>query len=131
MRELLPSEIALTSHIYFNTTLAMRTPLLSADAVQQRLQALPGWTVNGNLTPHTLTRTFNFTASVQSPFLRGLEFIKQVAARAESIDHHPDIFYTYDKVKLTLTTHDSQGLTEKDFELAALIGSIKTDSVNI
>ncbi|MBC8042370.1 MAG: 4a-hydroxytetrahydrobiopterin dehydratase [Rhizobacter sp.] len=102
----------------------MRTPLLSADAVQQRLQTLHGWTLNSSPTPQTLTRTFNFTAAAQSPFLQGLEFIKQVAALAESIDHHPDIFYTYNKVMLTLTTHDSHGLTEKDFELAALISSI-------
>ena len=44
--------------------------------------------------------------------------MNRVAKRAQKLDHHPDIDIRFDKIKLTLTTHDAGGLTEKDFELA-------------
>jgi 4a-hydroxytetrahydrobiopterin dehydratase len=44
-----------------------------------------------------------------------------VAALAEQVDHHPDILIQYDRVTLTLTSHDAQGLTERDLALARRI----------
>ena len=38
---------------------------------------------------------------------------------AERVDHHPDILVRYNKVTLTLSTHDAGGITAKDFDLAA------------
>ncbi len=45
----------------------------------------------------------------------------QVALAAEKADHHPEWFNVYNKVRVTLTTHDAGGVTEKDLKLAAFI----------
>jgi 4a-hydroxytetrahydrobiopterin dehydratase len=47
-----------------------------------------------------------------------MRFVNRVARLAEAANHHPDIVIKYNKVRLTLTTHDEGGLTEKDFKLA-------------
>jgi 4a-hydroxytetrahydrobiopterin dehydratase len=51
-------------------------------------------------------------------FLMSIAFVRRIAKRAEKLQHHPDIDIRYDKVTLTLTTHDAGGITEKDFALA-------------
>lgn len=66
-----------------------------------------------------LVRTFTF-----SDFLAAIRFVNAVAEVAEAADHHPDIDIRYNKVTLALTTHDSGGLTEKDFALAAQADTI-------
>ena len=48
----------------------------------------------------------------------GIVFVRRIAKQAQKINHHPDIDIRFDKVTLTLTTHDEGGLTEKDFSLA-------------
>ena len=47
-----------------------------------------------------------------------MDFINRIAAKAQKMNHHPDIDVRFDQVTLTLTTHDEGGLTEKDFSLA-------------
>ena len=47
-----------------------------------------------------------------------IAFVHRIAKRAQKMNHHPDIDIRFDQVKLTLTTHDAGGLTEKDFALA-------------
>jgi 4a-hydroxytetrahydrobiopterin dehydratase len=48
-------------------------------------------------------------------------FVNRVAEAAEAADHHPDIKISYNKVKMSLSTHSEGGVTEKDFELAGKI----------
>ena len=50
-----------------------------------------------------------------------MAFVNRVAELANAADHHPDILINYDRVTLTLSSHDSGGLTERDFKLAAAI----------
>ena len=88
----------------------MRRPLLSEDELLGHLARLPKWTRDGAV----ISRTYSFAG-----FTRAMEFVNQVAASAESMDHHPDIDVRYAKVTLALTTHDSHGLTLNDVELAA------------
>ena len=45
-------------------------------------------------------------------------FVNHIARKAQKINHHPDIDIRFNKVTLTLTTHDEGGITEKDFSLA-------------
>jgi 4a-hydroxytetrahydrobiopterin dehydratase len=52
-------------------------------------------------------------------FTEAMSFVIVVAREAETADHHPDILVQYNKVRLTLWTHDADGLTGKDFRLAA------------
>ena len=56
-------------------------------------------------------------------FPMAMDFVQKVGNLAEMADHHPDILVEYKKVTLTLYTHDSNGLTQKDFSLARQIES--------
>ena len=58
-------------------------------------------------------------------FMGGLRFLNRVAKLAEAMNHHPDVDIRYNKIKLTLTTHDEGGLTMKDFRLARKIDKMK------
>jgi len=84
-------------------------PKLTAKQISLQLKAVPSWTKRAL----TIRRTFEFDG-----FLKGIDFVNRVAKRAQKADHHPDIDIRYNKVTLTLTTHDEGGLTEKDFSLA-------------
>lgn len=53
-----------------------------------------------------------------SDFVSAFGFMSQVAIWAEKLNHHPEWFNVYNKVRIELTTHDVGGLSEKDFELA-------------
>jgi 4a-hydroxytetrahydrobiopterin dehydratase len=88
----------------------MRVAQLSEDEITDHLQRLPGWTRQGE----AITKTYAF-----ADFSRAMDFVNQVAETAESVNHHPDIDIRYHKVTLSLTTHDSGGLTRNDVSLAA------------
>jgi 4a-hydroxytetrahydrobiopterin dehydratase len=81
----------------------------SAAQTKAALRFLPEWTKKGS----TITRTFQFR-----DFSTAIEFVNAVARLAERASHHPDIEVRWNKVTLSLTTHDEGGLTEKDFDLA-------------
>jgi 4a-hydroxytetrahydrobiopterin dehydratase len=84
----------------------------SAAQTKAALRFLPEWTKKGS----SITRTFQFR-----DFATSIEFVNALARLAERAAHHPDIDIRWNKVTLTLTTHDEGGLTEKDFELAGQI----------
>ena len=87
-------------------------PRLTDDEVRTRLAGLSGWERAGS----AIRRQYKFDS-----FKSAMAFANRVAALAEEADHHPDILVEYDKVTLTLTSHDSGGLTERDFKLARKI----------
>ncbi|BAY08348.1 4a-hydroxytetrahydrobiopterin dehydratase [Calothrix sp. NIES-2098] len=89
--------------------------LLTETEIQQRVSVLSGWTVAGSTIK--TTRTFK-------DFIQAIEFVNKLVEPAESAGHHPDIEISYNKVKIQLTTHDAGGLTQKDFDLAAVISQI-------
>ena len=75
------------------------------------LEALPGWVlVDGR---DAITRTFTF-----GDFNAAFGFMSRVAMVAEKMDHHPEWFNVYNRVEVTLSTHDADGLTERDLRLA-------------
>ena len=51
-------------------------------------------------------------------------FMSQVALKAEQMDHHPEWFNVYNTVDVTLATHDADGVTEKDVELASFMDAL-------
>ena len=90
-------------------------PPLSHQDAHSRLAGLSGWRIeNGEL-----IKTFQFR-----DFSAALDFVNQVGKAAEDAGHHPDIDIRYNKVRLALVTHDSGGLTTKDFDLAAKAQSL-------
>ena len=54
-------------------------------------------------------------------FEAAFAFMTQVAQKAEEMDHHPEWFNVYNRVEVTLATHDAEGVTGKDVELAAFM----------
>jgi 4a-hydroxytetrahydrobiopterin dehydratase len=90
-------------------TLPTPAPKLDEAQVQAALAGTPEWSELGD----TIQRTYQFKNFVES-----LAFVQKVAEAAERDQHHPDILIRYNKVTLTLSTHDSGGLTAKDFAAA-------------
>ena len=77
--------------------------------INSSLPTVPQWRRQGEV----ISRTFEFP-----DFPAAMKFVNAVAELAEQVQHHPDIDVRWNKVTLALTTHDSGGLTEKDFALA-------------
>jgi 4a-hydroxytetrahydrobiopterin dehydratase len=86
-----------------------RPTRLADDEIGKRLQSLPGWEIKGG----KLHRDFSF-----KDFVQAFAFMTDVAREAEALGHHPEWFNVYNRVAMDLTTHDAQGITALDFELA-------------
>lgn len=88
----------------------------SEDTIQSVLKELKDWTfVNDGI-----EKKFKFV-----DFTQALGFIVQVGVMAEKRNHHPELFNVYNKVTIRLSTHDANGVTDKDIELAKAIGTIQ------
>ncbi|WP_185804765.1 4a-hydroxytetrahydrobiopterin dehydratase [Pontivivens nitratireducens] len=61
-----------------------------------------------------ITKTYKFKS-----FVAAFGWMSSAAILAEKANHHPEWFNVYNRVEVTLTTHDANGLTERDFALAA------------
>ena len=75
------------------------------------LAELPHWATAKDR--DAVTRTFKFKT-----FNEAFGWMTRVALVAESLDHHPEWFNVYNRVEVTLTTHDADGVTELDLKLA-------------
>ena len=82
---------------------------LSTETIKTALALVPDWKKKDL----TIARTYPF-----KDFPAAIKFVNVVAELAEQAWHHPDIDIRWNKVTLTLTTHDAGGLTKKDFALA-------------
>ena len=96
---------------------ASRMTKIDADQARERLDKLPGWSLDGA----AVRRQFTFAG-----FPEAVAFVVRLGYTAEAADHHPDILINYKRVTLTYTTHSAGGLTEKDFEGAAVATSLAT-----
>ena len=88
---------------------------LSKQEIDTRLAALPNWSVVAG----KLRRELKF-----KDFVHAFGFMTQVAIVAERSDHHPEWSNVYNRVVIDLTTHDADGLSTRDFELAAAIDAL-------
>lgn len=93
----------------------MPAPKLTDEQIQQGLASISSW----NLVGDKIVRKVKC-----STFLEAIALINRVAPLAEDADHHPEILNVYDQVEFALTTHDSGGLTAKDFALAKAIDAV-------
>ena len=90
----------------------MAAEKLPTTEIAKRLQELDGWILSDDAL--SINKTFKF-----GNFVEAFGFMSECALAAEKFGHHPEWFNVYNKVDVTLTTHDSGGLTELDFKLAA------------
>ncbi len=81
------------------------------------LARLTGWTLRED--GLAICRTLQF-----SDFAEAFGFMARVAIHAEKADHHPEWFNVYNRVEITLTTHDAGGLSTRDVALAELINQM-------
>ena len=89
--------------------------ILEPEEVQKRLAGLPGWAIDKG----ALARKLTFAG-----FPEALAFVVRLGYAAEAADHHPDILVNYKRVTLTYVTHSAGGLTGKDFDGAAVAGTM-------
>lgn len=85
---------------------------LSRKEAEALLPQVPAWT----LEEKSIIREFRF-----KDFHQAMDFVNRAAAIANEEDHHPDIFISYNKVKMILSTHKIGGLSMNDFIVAAKI----------
>ncbi|WP_159348088.1 4a-hydroxytetrahydrobiopterin dehydratase [Roseomonas harenae] len=78
---------------------------------------LPHWSVAEGR--DAIQRTFRFR-----DFSEAFGFMARVALLAEAQDHHPEWFNVWNRVEITLTTHDAKGLSERDLRLAEAIDAL-------
>ncbi len=82
---------------------------LKKQEIDDRLRKLQGW----QYADESLKKEFKL-----KDFSEAMGFVVKIALAAEQAQHHPDITIEYNRVKIILTTHSEEGVTEKDFSLA-------------
>ena len=90
---------------------------LTGSKRQKALEKLPNWKEIDRR--DAITRTFAFT-----DFSAAFAFMTRVALRAEQMDHHPEWFNVYNRLEVTLATHDANGITQKDIDLAIFMDGL-------
>ena len=90
---------------------------LDPAARTEAVAALAGWSdVEGR---DAITKTFQF-----ADFNQAFGFMTRAALLAEKMDHHPEWFNVYNRVEITLSTHDADGVTELDIRMAKFMNEV-------
>ena len=90
---------------------------LTQEALMAALATLPDWQVTQGRP--AIRRRFRF-----GDFSEAFGFMARAALEAERLDHHPEWTNVYNRVDVTLTTHDAGGITEKDIDLARRLDTL-------
>jgi 4a-hydroxytetrahydrobiopterin dehydratase len=85
---------------------------LSAAEIEEVLKTHPAWKLQGG----KLVREWTF-----KDFVEAMKFVNRVAELAEAAGHHPDIDIRYNRVVLSLISHDAGGITRRDAAMAGRI----------
>jgi 4a-hydroxytetrahydrobiopterin dehydratase len=85
------------------------------------LEGLPGWSA-ASAGRDAISRSYKFR-----DFNAAFAFMTRAALMAEKLDHHPEWFNVYNRVEVTLATHDAGGVTELDAKLAAFMDEAAKD----
>lgn len=88
---------------------------LSDEQIKEELTNLPGW----SLVNEKLHKDFVF-----KDFIEAFGFMSTAALHIEKMNHHPEWFNVYNKIKVDLTTHDAGGITQNDINLARILNSL-------
>jgi len=90
---------------------------LAPDLVDKALGTLEGWNLSNDT--KSIHKELKF-----KDFNHAWGFMNRVALLAEKMDHHPEWFNVYNRVEITLTTHDAGGISERDIKMASAIDDI-------
>ncbi len=95
------------------------TAKFSKEEISKSLEDLQGWTqLDGR---DAIQKDFLF-----KNFSQAFAFMTRVALKAEKMDHHPEWFNVYNKVEVVLATHDVDGVSDKDIELARFMDKVSS-----
>ena len=94
---------------------------LGAEALVQLAEQLPEWMLK--TTPDAIHKSFKF-----KDFNAAFGFMSRVALLAEKLDHHPEWSNVWNKVEITLTSHDAGGLTQRDVTMARAIDGLDAEA---
>jgi 4a-hydroxytetrahydrobiopterin dehydratase len=86
---------------------------LDPEEIRSALDGLPQW--SHDAVRGAIRRDFVF-----ADFGEAFAFMARIALAAERADHHPEWFNVYNRVEMTLSTHDCQGLSQRDIDMAQL-----------
>lgn len=89
--------------------------LLSDAEVEEKLSGLSGWERAGD----AIAKSFK-----RGDFVGAVEFVSELVAPAEAMNHHPDVAISWETVTVSISTHSEGGLTAADFELATKIDAL-------
>ena len=92
---------------------------LTGTEVVTRLAALPGWKLTGDGADVAIEKTYGF-----ANYYETISFVNALAFIANAQDHHPDLAVHYNRCVVRFNTHDVKGLSETDFECAALADAL-------
>mgnify|MGYP003649627907 CR=1 FL=1 len=101
--------------------MSTRPSKLSEDAREAALASLKGWSYDA--TEKAITKGFRF-----ADFSESWGFMNRAALLAEQMDHHPEWFNVYNKVDVKMTTHDADGVTQLDIDMATAMNRFAGES---
>ena len=88
---------------------------LSNEEIENHLKNLSGWSMsNGKLHKEFIFDDFN----------QAFDFMTRAVSHIDKMNHHPEWFNVYNKVRVDLMTHDAGGITENDINLAKALNSL-------
>ena len=93
----------------------MAIPKLTMSQIENKISTLAGWIVRDD----KLHKQYQFDS-----FIEAFGFMSSVALVAESMNHHPEWSNVYNRVVIDLTTHDSGGISDLEFEFAERVDKI-------
>lgn len=90
---------------------------LTKTALKKATVQFPDWKLSSDGKQAVLTLVFK-------KHVEALAFLARITVHAEVLAHHPDVLFTHAKLKITTTTHEAKGLTEKDLALMERIDAL-------
>jgi 4a-hydroxytetrahydrobiopterin dehydratase len=88
---------------------------LTDEQIKKEITSLTGWSVMND----KIHKDFVFT-----DFVEAFGFMSKAAIHIEKMNHHPEWFNVYNKIRIYLTTHDAGGITQNDIDLARILNSL-------
>lgn len=88
---------------------------LTDKQINEEIKKLEGWNYDGE----KIRKKYNF-----EEYIKGIDFVNEIAKLAEEENHHPDILIGFREVEITLKSHDVDTITDRDINLASKIEKI-------